>query len=584
MISLKHLTKKFKSNNIAALDDVSCDIDSNKIVGFIGPDGAGKTTLLRIVAGILTPNNGEVLIDEKNVDLYGSNNANYMSIKEIHKIISYMPQKFGLYEDLSVVENLTLYAQLHNLKEEEKHNAFDKVLKTTKLENFRDRLAGNLSGGMKQKLGLACSLLKKPNILILDEPSVGVDPISRRDLISMVGTMLDVNTTVLWSTAYLDEAKDLDHVVLLDEGKVIFEGSPNVATRNVCGRVFLFSGLKKDKRHFSSEMLKRNDVVDSVISGQFVRVLTAKNTDVVDVCRCVKKDFCDIELPVSVEPVFEDACIDILGGVVIKESNIGEYVNDVQFSGNGNIVEAEDLIKTFGDFIAVNNISFSVGRGKILGLLGPNGSGKSTTFKMLCGLLRPDSGTAKIAGVDIINMSGDAKMNIGYMAQKFSLYSILSVRQNLEFFSGAYRLKGKNRKNAIDSMIEIFNLQNFQNVNAGILSLGFKQRLALACAIMHKPRALFLDEPTSGVDPLTRREFWMHINAMVTRGISVIVTTHFMDEAENCDDIALIYNGRIRALGTPDELKAACNVENATLEHAFMEIIKIADENDMSSA
>ncbi|MDR2667041.1 MAG: ATP-binding cassette domain-containing protein [Holosporales bacterium] len=578
MIAIRNLTKQFKNNNITALDDVSCDIESNKIVGLIGPDGAGKTTLLRIVAGILTPNNGDVFINGKCIDLYNDNHDDRIPIKKLHEIISYMPQKFGLYEDLSIMENLTLYAQLHNLREDEKQSAFEKVLKITKLEKFRNRLAGNLSGGMKQKLGLACSLLKKPNILILDEPSVGVDPVSRRDLISMVGTMIDENTTVLWSTAYLDEAQNLDHVILLNEGKVIFEGSPNAAIQNVRGRVFLFAGLDKSKRCISSELLKREDVVDSGINGQFVKILIVKNADVKSVYDSINCD--DVAPPIRIEPAFEDACVDILGGVSTKESKVGEYVSDVLFSGDENVVDAENLTKRFADFTAVDNISFSLGSGKILGLLGPNGSGKSTTFKMLCGLLEPDGGVAKIAGVDISQMGSDAKMNIGYMAQKFSLYSILSVRQNLEFFSGVYRLKGKNKKKAIDSMIEIFNLQHFQNVNAGTLSLGFKQRLALACAIMHKPRVLFLDEPTSGVDPLTRKEFLMHINAMVTRGISVIITTHFMDEAEFCDDVALIFNGKIRALGTPDQLKEACSVENATLEHAFIEITKVASEND----
>ena len=254
----------------------------------------------------------------------------------------------------------------------------------------------------------------------------------------------------------------------------------------------------------------------------------------------------------------------------------------VKFSTNAvNVVEAIHLTKRFGDFVAVNDVSFSVKPGRIFGLLGPNGSGKSTTFRMLCGLLRQNSGTAKIAGIDIADMGSDAKMNIGYMAQKFSLYSMLSVRQNLDFFSGAYRLTGKVRQNAVESMIEIFHFGDIQNINAGVLSLGFKQRLALACAIMHKPPVLFLDEPTSGVDPITRKEFWMHINAMVSSGMSVVVTTHFMDEAENCDEIALVYRGKIRAMGSPDDLKEICkNEENPTLEKAFIKIVEIADQNE----
>ncbi|MBQ9335454.1 MAG: ATP-binding cassette domain-containing protein, partial [Alphaproteobacteria bacterium] len=458
-----------------------------------------------------------------------------------------------------------------------KRLAFENVLQMTKLANFTNRLAGNLSGGMKQKLGLACALLKKPKILILDEPSVGVDPISRHDLIEMVNSMLDKDTTVLWSTAYLDEAENLDHVILLNEGKVIFQGNPKKAIDKVKGRVYVFPDVIVDKRKFASHLLKIDGVIDSVIAGKDVKILTNGRN-----IQEIHSELKNIGEPKSMTPLFEDACVDILGGMTEKESPVLQYINDVKFLGSdANVVEAINLTKRFGDFVAVDDVSFAVKPGRIFGLLGPNGSGKSTTFRMLCGLLRQNSGTAKIAGIDIADMGSDAKMNIGYMAQKFSLYSMLSVRQNLDFFSGAYRLSGKMRQNAVESMVEIFHFGDIQNINAGVLSLGFKQRLALACAIMHKPPVLFLDEPTSGVDPITRKEFWMHINAMVSRGMSVVVTTHFMDEAENCDEIALVYRGKIRALGSPDDLKEICKDEvNPTLERAFIKIIETADQNE----
>lgn len=580
MIEIKNLTKQFNKGTLTALDDVSCNIESNKITGFIGPDGAGKTTLLRIMAGILTPNSGEVKIDGKVLDIYEKGEQNALSIHDLQTVLSYMPQKFGLYEDLTVMENLELYAQLQNLVGDEKKAAFDNVLQLTKLTNFKNRLAGNLSGGMKQKLGLACALLKKPKILILDEPSVGVDPISRRDLIGMVNSMLDKDTTVLWSTAYLDEAENLDHVILLNEGKVIFQGDPKDAINKVKGRVFIFPGITEKRRFFSSELLKREGVIDSVISGSSVKFIT-NGRNIQDIHKDVKKEFKEAPKPKAIRPIFEDACIDILGGMKEKESPVSQYFHDVSFPGNDDVIEAIHLVKRFGDFTAVDDVSFSVKPGKIFGLLGPNGSGKSTTFRMLCGLLRQNSGTAKIAGIDIANIGSDAKMNIGYMAQKFSLYAMLSVKQNLEFFSGAYQLTGKKRKKAVDNMIEIFHFENLKDVNAGVLSLGFKQRLALACAIMHKPPVLFLDEPTSGVDPITRKEFWMHINAMVSHGISVVVTTHFMDEAENCDEIALVYRGKIRAQGSPDDLKALCvGDDEPTMEKAFIKIVEIADQKE----
>jgi ABC-2 type transport system ATP-binding protein len=577
MIEISKISKTFCDGRIMALDEVSLQIPSNKIVGLIGPDGAGKTTLLRIVAGILTPSSGHISINGRDVDTYENGDSGAMSIHELSTMISYMPQKFGLYEDLSVIENLELYAQLHGIHGAAKSEAFARALQLTRLECFQDRLAGNLSGGMKQKLGLACAILKKPQILILDEPSVGVDPISRIDLIAMVNTMLSEDTTVLWSTAYLDEAEELDHVVLLNCGKIIFDGAPQDAIKDVIGRVFMFTGINSQKRSFASEVLKERGVLDSVIVGQSVKVLT-DGSPITGVYEGMKQRFNDVTAPLCIQPKFEDACIDILGGMKEKESPLIDFMRDVQFTGDRNVVEAEMLTKRFGTFTAVDGISFSVRCGKIFGLLGPNGSGKSTTFKMLCGLIRQDSGSAKISGIDVADIGSDAKKNIGYMAQKFSLYPTLSVRQNLEFAAGAYGLAGAHRKNTIRRMLDMFHLDKLHNVNAGALSLGFKQRLALACAIMHSPPVLFLDEPTSGVDPITRKEFWLHINAMVVHGVSVVITTHFMDEAENCDEIAMIYKGRIRAVGSPDKIKAACtNVPEPTLNHAFIKIVSDVD-------
>ncbi|MDR2074971.1 MAG: ATP-binding cassette domain-containing protein [Holosporales bacterium] len=555
MIRIQNISKTFNRGTIKALDDVFFTIKRNTMVGIIGPDGSGKTTLLRIIAGIL-------IMDSGNINYFGNSN---MPISELHKNMSYMPQKFGLYEELSVIENLNLYAKLQGVKKEEKENIFKNVLSITRLENFKDRLAGNLSGGMKQKLGLACSLLKKPKILILDEPSVGVDPISRMELIKMVNNMLaEEDTTVIWSTAYLDEAESLDHVVLLNEGKILFEGNPKEAMKNVESRVFLLKDVGINKREKAHKLMELEYIEDSVIRGQDIRVVISSGfTDK------ISKEF------IRTTPNFEDACVDMLGGILLKKSAIDEYMENTMFEGDENVVEALHLSKKFGDFKATDNISFSVKRGKIFGLLGPNGSGKSTTFKILCGLLRQDEGTAKIVGIDITNMGSDAKMNIGYMAQKFSLYPVLSVRQNMEFFSGAYRLSGKKQKNAVDLMLKIFHLEEMEKISTGVLSLGYKQRLALACSIMHKPQVLFLDEPTSGVDPLTRKEFWIHINSMVRHGVSVIVTTHFMDEAENCDDIALVYKGKIRAAGSPDDIKNLYKGDGEpTLENAFINVIE----------
>jgi ABC-2 type transport system ATP-binding protein len=551
MIKINNLSKTFNKRTLVALNSVCCEIKRGTMVGFIGPDGAGKTTLLRIVAGIMNQDSGSICY-------FGNSD---FPVEELHKVMAYMPQKFGLYEDLTVIENLDLFATIQNIPIFKRDEAFEHVLSITRLKNFQNRLTGNLSGGMKQKLSLACSLLKKPEILILDEPSVGVDPTSRKELIGMVDSMLEQKTTIFWSTAYLDEAGDFDHVILLDQGRIIFDGNPEDAIRSIESRVFIIKDVQGNKRSVAAQLLRQDDVIDAIVQGQNIRFITKTARRRPDGAE-------------RIQATFEDACIDMLGGVTTKESAIESYMHNLDWTGGESVIEAINLTKKFGNFIAANNISFSVKRGEIFGLLGPNGSGKSTTFKMLCGLLLPTSGTARIVGTDISDIGSNAKRNIGYMAQKFSLYSTLSIVQNLRFFAGAYELNGKERDTAVDCMLEIFHMQDIANINTNVLSLGFKQRLALACAIMHKPQILFLDEPTSGVDPITRKEFWLHINCMVRHGISIVVTTHFMDEVENCDEIAIVYNGKIRAIGTPDKIKSMCNaVENPTMEQAFASII-----------
>jgi ABC-type multidrug transport system ATPase subunit len=277
-------------------------------------------------------------------------------------------------------------------------------------------------------------------------------------------------------------------------------------------------------------------------------------------------------------PRFEDAFVDLLGGTRKGDSPLGGVERPAE--GDGPLVEAQGLTKRFGSFTAAANVTFRIRRGEIFGLLGPNGAGKSTTFKMLCGLLTPTAGTARVAGADLYRAGGSARAKLGYMAQKFSLYGQLSVAQNLDFFAGVYGLSGQRKRDAIDRMVRAFELSPFLNSDAGELPLGFKQRLALACAVLHDPPVLFLDEPTSGVDPLTRREFWAHINAMVERGVTVLVTTHFLDEAEYCDRVALIYRGQVIAEGSPDDLKEKAKSEDLsepTLEDAFIALVERFD-------
>jgi ABC-2 type transport system ATP-binding protein len=555
----ENLVKRF--GDIVALDGVHIAVPPGRITGLVGPDGAGKTTLIRILAGLMAPSAGSVRVLGK-------------APGEALDDLGYMPQRFGLYEDLTVRENLTLYAEVRGLDRSERQAAFDRLLDFTDLKRFQDRLAGKLSGGMKQKLGLACALVKTPKVLLLDEPGVGVDPISRRELWAMVGELTGEGIGVLWSTAYLDEAERCDHVYLLGEGRLLFDGPPGELTGKVSERVVRVTGFRERRRQFLTRALDRDDVIDGTIQGQAVRLLLKEGATSIAF---------DDEPEAKVEraePRFEDGFIEILGGGPKGTNPIAERYRDIPETDEC-AIRAEGLTKMFGDFTAAKDMSFEIPRGQIFGLLGPNGAGKSTTFKMLCGLLTPTSGTGAVAGHDLRRSAANARASLGYMAQKFSLYGDLSVRQNLDFFAGAYDLDRTTAANAIEAMTEAFELGPRMDVNAGMLPLGFKQRLALAAALMHEPPVLFLDEPTSGVDPVSRREFWALINGLVEKGVTVLVTTHFMDEAEYCDRVTLIYRAEQIATGTPDELKAEAaklaGLDDPTMEDAFIALIEQFD-------
>ena len=498
----------------------------------------------------------------------------------IHIITGYMPQKFGLYEDLSVQQNLNLYADLRGVVGQQRIDTFKKLLSFTALAPFVDRLARDLSGGMKQKLGLACALVQKPSLLLLDEPSVGVDPISRRELWKMVHNLLEEGISVLWSTAYLDEAERCNTVLLLNEGKLLYNGPPKELTDRVKGRVFKISNIAGSRRKALSIALQQPNVIDGAIQGNDVRIVIKEKTTPPFDCS-VLPDPNELRIN-ETPPRFEDAFIDILGGGPGGRSLLAERTPHVK-STEQTVVVAQDLTKRFGTFTAADHISFKIHRGEIFGLLGPNGAGKSTTFKMMCGLLKPTEGQAYVNGLDLQIAPAEGRAHIGYMAQKFSLYGDLSVQQNLEFFSGIYGLEGRYRKDIINEMIEIFSFKPYLDENSISLPLGFKQRLALSCALMHNPEVLFLDEPTSGVDPISRREFWNLINGIVEKGVTVMVTTHFMDEAEYCDRIGLVYRGKLINMGTPDGLKdIAKTPENPspTLEDAFVHLIEQYDANN----
>jgi len=559
-VALDGVAKRFGTSVV--LDGVSAGIPPGQITGLVGPDGAGKTTLLRLMAGLLRPDAGSISV---------LGHDSVTAVDAFQRDIGYMPQRSGLYEDLTVGENLRLHADLHDLDDDARRERFSSLLGFTGLAPFVDRLAGQLSGGMKQKLGLACALLARPRLLLLDEPSAGVDPASRRELWRIVRTMAGEGVAVVWSTAYLDEAERCDRFLLLQNGRLLASGTPASFTARLHDRTFL-TDLPENGRHERQRLLAAHpDVVDATIQGSSLRLVLREGA--------APPLSVDGRTPRPVRPRFEDAFVSLLQAEA-KAPAASDEIGGPSAPLDGAAIEAHDLTRDFGKFRAVDHISFTVSPGEIFGLLGPNGAGKSTTFRMLCGLLEPSAGSARVAGMDLGRARAAARERIGYMSQRFSLYGTLSVRDNLDFFSGVYGLGGAHRARRIEWALHSFELDAVADAEAGSLPLGFKQRLALGCALLHEPSVLFLDEPTSGVDPLMRRAFWQRVGSLADRGVTVLVTSHFMDEAEYCDRLGIVYGGRMIALGRPDELKRAYVSEalpEPTLEDAFVALIEAHD-------
>ncbi|WP_198243415.1 ATP-binding cassette domain-containing protein [methane-oxidizing endosymbiont of Gigantopelta aegis] len=566
-LDFQHVSKTFsiEKRTVEALKQLSLTIEENSVTALVGPDGAGKTTLLRLAAGLYLPNTGQIRI-------FGYDTRQYSD--QIHVMIGYMPQRFGLYEDLTVAENLNLYADLHHVSMADRQYRFDDLMVMTGLSAFTDRLAGKLSGGMKQKLGLACTLLSEPRLLLLDEPSVGVDPVSRRELWRIIQHQVkQKGTTVLLSTAYMDEAERCDKVVLVDDGEILAQDTPEHFKAHLSGHCFRLQHTRLTHRQLQSRLHAFEDIIDSIIQGESVRV----------VCRQTKlPDFpADIAEHLKISPAeagLEDAFISLLRRRHPTTPQPPLQLNHINSKNHAlDVIRVEQVDRWFGQFQAVKKLNFSVKRGEIFGLLGANGAGKTTTFRMLCGLLPVSNGQLSVAGVDLRTAAAKARAKIGYMSQKFSLYANLSVQQNLDFFSSAYGLKNQRRKQRIQWAVEQFDLKKDLNSNSGDLPLGYKQRLAMACALMHEPEILFLDEPTSGVDPLARREFWARTNQLAANGVTVLVTTHFMEEAEYCDRLVIMVQGEVLMTGSPAEIKQqaiTAECPEPTMEQAFIHLVE----------
>ncbi|WP_024851914.1 ATP-binding cassette domain-containing protein [Hydrogenovibrio kuenenii] len=575
-IIIEKLSKRFTLPNqtIDALSEVSFQLKPGQVTGLIGADGAGKTTLMRLVAGLLQ-------FEEGRIQVLGTDVAEQPLA--VQSTIGYMPQQFGLYQDLTVRENLSLYADLQGVPRGDRVERFELLLSMMGMNAFYDRLAGNLSGGMKQKLGLACTLVKAPRLLLLDEPTVGVDPVSRRELWQIVYQLVEEEgMSVLLSTAYLDEAERCHDIKLLHQGKLLAEGPPNQFSDPMRQRTFLVSHPEVSKRELKKQLDALPMVKDALIFGDALRVLTTQTLESPHLLsEALQKNNAVTDYQVEpVAPRFEDAFVDRLA-----EEDIAPHEQTLQNSDSSSekqitespsddmpAIEVKDLVCKFGDFVAVDHLTFKVKRGEIFGLLGANGAGKTTTFRMLCGLLPATSGHLEVVGLNLRHARAQARAKLGYMSQKFSLYGVMTVAQNLAFYSQIYGLKGKQKQQRIAWAVETFDLKENLTQSSHDLPLGFKQRMAMACALMHEPDILFLDEPTSGVDPLGRRDFWDKINALADQGVTVMVTTHFMEEAEYCDRMAIMAEGKILSLGTPSEIKDEMGVSD--MEEAFVRMVQ----------
>jgi ABC-2 type transport system ATP-binding protein len=577
VVAAADLRRSFRRNTgetVVALDGLTLAAEAGSLTALVGPDGAGKTTFLRLVAGLMVPDAGTLTV------------LGFDAAREPQRIqdrIGYMPQRFGLYEDLTVQQNVDLYADLHGVTAAERRRQYPRLMAMTALGPFTGRLAGQLSGGMKQKLGLACALIRAPELLLLDEPTAGVDPLSRQELWQIIRSLIDEGrTTVIVSTAYLDEAERCGRAIVLHQGKILAQGTPDEIARGAEARVFVADPpAGQSARGLQARLFGAPGIVDAVPQGGRVRFIRQSEA-------AMPVDALAQVAIAPAPPRFEDGFMTLL-----RQAGDSRPAADVKLErppeqqSDGPVVQVRDLVRMFGRFTAVDRISFEVRRGELFGLLGPNGAGKTTTFRMLCGLLPVTGGTLRIAGVDLRRARASARQHIGYLAQRFSLYGDLSVTENLEFFASAYGLRGGRKRRRIDWALQQFELGDLARLPSQQLPGGYKQRLAMAAALLHEPALLFLDEPTSGADPLARREFWQRINALTEQGVTVIVTTHFMEEAEYCDRVAILDSGRILAQGTPAEVRARARPQEGrepTMEDAFIAVVEASRANHRPSA
>ena len=549
-ISVRGLAKRFRQTT--ALDGVDLDVAEGEVFGLVGPNGAGKTTLLKLLAALLDPSAGRAVVLGHDV---------FADAERLRPRIGYLSQDFSLYGTLGVEENLDFFAALYGVPGALRDQRKETLLGWSRLAPFRGRRARQLSGGMQKKLHLCCSLIHEPELLLLDEPTTGVDPLSRRELWEILYELVGRGLTLVVSTPYMDEAERCHRVALLHSGRVLRCDTP-AALRHAIGE-----DVWETRAQMSAGTLSRLTSTGFANHahriGDRVHVLAPRGLDFPAALRdsdSFGKGHGDFDFR-RISPSMEDVFVS-----VVAEADAGDRraparnsVGDTRAPPPAaeSVVRLRGLTRRFGDFVAVDNLSLVVNRGEIFGFLGPNGSGKTTTIRLLCGLLTPSQGSGEVLGVDTRRGGRRIKSRIGYMSQRFSLYDDLTVAQNLAFFGRGYGLSRQRAAQRALWVLDMARLRGDESRLAHELSGGVKQRLALGCAVLHEPEIIFLDEPTAGVDPSSRREFWDLIGELSDAGVTVFVTTHYMDEAEHCNRLGLIYEGRLIAEGRPGELKHA---------------------------
>ena len=587
LIDIKDLEFSYKTKdrgNICVFKNFSfCLENSYKKICLTGPDGAGKSTLLKLLTGVLKPAKGSIKLRCLTPN---TNDRHFI------ESISYMSQTLGLYKELSVIDNLKIFAALKGLDIKDNTEYLYSLLKKVDLLQFKDRQFDALSGGMKQKIALLCAIASKPEILILDEPTVGVDPLSRKEIFSLIDEYIGTNekSCCIFSSAYLDEAATSDYALILEDGQVILKGETTDLCSKVVNQTYTLEFSKNEKPDIrdifslTSRYIKNSPIIDLNPRLGQINLTVKENThkeDLIDFLHeNIKRDFILKPRECTLEDVY--ICYGMKKHIFIesdfkKNSNF-EKSDDV-------VVHVKDIKKKFGNFVAVEKSSFNVKKGEIFGLLGPNGAGKTTTFRMICGLLTQTEGEILVNGFDLSKAKNDARKTIGYVSQKFSLYQNLSAKENLVYFARSYGLKGDIQKKRIEKIVKDFSLEKFLNTKSGELPFGVQRQLSMACALLHNPKILFLDEATSGADPLARRKFFDKVLELSSYGTSVIVTTHFMEEAEYCDNFLIQDRGKILILGTPDE-KCTKEGKRISVKQAFVELIENnrdkEDENEQA--